>query len=285
MIVTGAGGQLGSEVCRLSTHETYGTYLGERPHSGKAKLVQMDITDAAAVSKVFSSVKPDVVVHCAAMTNVDSCETQKDIAWDVNVDGTKNIVRACGKSGASLVYISTDYVFDGKKGNYAETDVPNPLNHYARTKLAGEMLASTLGRHMILRSSVMFSSGGNNFVSWVRGSLLKGKTMIVTDQVNSPTLATEMAEAVLRLVELDATGVYHTAGAERISRYDFAKKIAMAFGFDEKLIVPIKTDELHQKAVRPRDSSLDIAKVKKVGIAFSNADGALEKLKGMKEAL
>ena len=218
------------------------------------------------------------------MTNVDSCETQKDIAWDVNVDGTKNIVRACGKSGASLVYISTDYVFDGKKGNYAETDVPNPLNHYARTKLAGEMLASTLDRHMILRSSVMFSSGGTNFVSWVRSALPKGKVRIVTDQVNSPTLATEMAEAILKLVGLDATGIYHTAGAERISRYDFAKAIAKVFGLDASRISAARTSDLGQKAVRPADSSLKIAKVKKLGIAFSNAENALRKLKEMEGA-
>jgi dTDP-4-dehydrorhamnose reductase len=244
----------------------------------------MDITDAVAVGKVFSAVKPDVVVHCAAMTNVDSCETQKDVAWDVNVDGTKNIVRACGKHDAALVYISTDYVFDGRKGNYVETDVPNPPNHYARTKLAGEMLTSTLERHMILRSSVMFSSGGNNFVSWVRGSLLKGTARVVTDQVNTPTLATEMAEAVLRLVELKANGMYHTAGAERISRYGFAKAIAKVFGLDASRISAAKTSDLDQKAVRPADSSLKIAKVKKLGIVFSNAENALRKLREMEGA-
>ena len=283
MIVTGSSGQLGSEICRLSTHETYGTYLGDLPRAGRAKPMRMDITDAEAVNKVFASVKPDCVVHCAAMTSVDSCETDKDMAWEVNVDGTKNIVRACSKFGASLVYISTDYVFDGKKGNYVETDVPNPLNHYACTKLAGEMLARTLDKHMILRSSVMFSAGGNNFVSWVRDSLSKGQTKIVTDQINSPTLATEMAETVLRLVELDATGVYHTAGAERISRYDFAKAIAKVFGLDASRITAAKTAELGQKAVRPVDSSLKIAKVKKLGITFSNVEKALRKLKEMED--
>lgn len=284
MIVTGAGGQLGSEICRLSTHETYGTYLGNRPHAGLAKPVRMDITDADSVDKVFASVRPSCVVHCAAMTSVDSCETDKDMAWKVNVGGTENIARACSKSGASLVYISTDYVFDGKKGNYSETDVPNPLNHYARTKLAGEMLAEMLERHMILRSSVMFSSGSGNFVSWVRDSLSKGQAEIVTDQVNSPTLATEMAEAVLKLVDMDTSGVYHTAGDDRISRYDFAKLIAKVFKLDASRIVAARTADIGQKAVRPADSSLKIAKVKKLGITFSNAEKALRKLKEMEDA-
>jgi len=284
LVVTGAGGQLGSEICRLSAQETYGTYLGSRPAPvGRANLIEMDITDVDAVGKVFASLRPDCVVHCAAMTSVDSCETDKYTAWEVNVDGTKNIVRACGKYGASLVYISTDYVFDGTKGNYVETDVPNPLNHYARTKLAGEMLAGTLGNHLILRSSVMFSSGGKNFVSWVRDSLSKGQTKIVTDQINSPTLAAELADAVLKLVELKATGVYHTAGDERISRYDFAKTIANIFGLDASRITAARTAELFQKAVRPADSSLKIEKVKKLGIVFSNAEKALRKLKEMED--
>lgn len=284
LIVTGAGGQLGSEICRMSAQETHGTYLGSRPSlAGRANLIEMDITDVDAVDKVFASLRPDCVVHCAAMTSVDSCETDKYTAWEVNVDGTRNIVRACGKYGASLVYISTDYVFDGTKGNYVETDVPNPLNHYARTKLAGEMLAGTLGNHLILRSSVMFSSGGKNFVSWVRDSLSKGQTKIVTDQINSPTLAAELADAVLKLVELKATGVYHTAGDERISRYDFAKAIAKVFRLDASRITAAMTAELFQKAVRPADSSLKIEKVKKLGITFSNAEKALRKLKEMED--
>jgi dTDP-4-dehydrorhamnose reductase len=284
ILVTGADGQLGSEVCRLSKHDTYGTYLSGHGQAGKTKFVSMDVTDAAAVSETVRKLKPDWVVHCAAMTGVDSCETNREAAWNVNVDGTKNLVHACRASGAAMVYVSTDYVFDGKKGNYKETDVPNPLNYYARTKLAGEMIASTLEKYMVVRSSVIFSAKKNNFVSWVLESLKAGRTKVVTDQINSPTLAAELAECMLELIAKKAEGVYHAAGAERISRYDFARKIAKDFGADEKLIMPIKTAELGQKAVRPADSSLDIEKVKRLCIVFSNVDGALRKLKGMKEA-
>jgi len=284
LLVTGADGQLGSEICRLSAHDTYGTYLNSHADGGKTKFVRLDITDQAAVSETLRRLKPDWVVHCAAMTGVDACETNMDAARNVNVGGTKNLVHACEAAGAAMVYISTDYVFDGKKGNYKETDAPNPLNYYARTKLEGEVIASTLEKHVIVRSSVIFSAKENNFVSWVLESLKAGRTKVVTDQINSPTLAAELAECVLELIGKNAQGVYHAAGAERISRYDFARKIAKAFGADEKLIVPIRTAELRQKAVRPADSSLDIEKVKRLCIVFSNVDGALRKLKGMKEA-
>jgi dTDP-4-dehydrorhamnose reductase len=284
ILITGGSGQLGSEVCRLSSYDTYGTYLKDYESIGGTKFTQLDITDRKGFLNVVRKIKPDWIVHCAAMTNVDLCEDERDNAWQINVNGTKNAVEASKLVESNLIYISTDYVFDGKKGFYKENDMPNPLSHYAKTKLAGEkLLVKNLDRYIIVRSSVIYSKRKGNFVSWILNSLKNGKVRIVADQTNSPTLNTELSEAILKLIDVDANGVYHAASDERISRYDFAKKIARVFNLDESAIIPIKTEQLNQKAIRPMDSSLDTSKIKRLGIKFSNVSDALKKLKKQME--
>ena len=174
ILVTGAGGQLGSEVCRLSSYDTCGTYLKDYKNIDSTKFTQLDITDRRKFLDVVRKIRPDWIIHCAAMTNVDLCEEQKDKAWSVNVDGTKNVIEASRLVKSNFIYISTDYVFDGKKGFYREDDIPNPLSHYAKTKLAGEKLVETSGRYIIVRSSVIYSKKKGNFVSWVLDSLKNG---------------------------------------------------------------------------------------------------------------
>lgn len=283
ILITGGSGQLGSEVCKLSSYDNYATYLKDYENIGSTKFIQLDISDRKGFLNIVEKIKPDWIVHCAAMTNVDLCEEQKDKAWLVNVDGAKNAVEASRLVKSNFIYISTDYVFDGKVGFYKEGDTPNPLSHYAKTKLAGEKLVENLDRNIIVRSSVIYSKKKGNFVSWILDSLKNGKVRIVTDQINSPTLNTELAEAILKLIDIDTNGVYHAAGDERISRYDFSKKIAKVFHFDGNLVEPIKTEQLNQKAMRPIDSSLDTSKIKRLGIKFSNVSDALKKLKKQME--
>jgi len=279
IFVTGAEGQLGSEICRISKHDNFGTYLENYEALNNTTYVQLDITNRMLVFETIKKIKPEWIIHCAALTNVDLCEVQRDATWSVNVEGTRNIADASKAAGAKVLYVSTDYVFDGKKGMYKEDDKPNPLNYYGKTKLEGEKIVQSLKDSIVVRSSVMFSRDKPNFLLWVLNKLKEGEIGIVTDQINSPTLNTELAECILKLIEMDVTGVYHTAGDERISRFDFARKIAEAFGFDKSMIKPIKTEQLNQIARRPVDASLDISKVKSLGINFSNIKAALEKLK------
>lgn len=283
IFVTGASGQLGSEICKLSKHENYGTYLSNYEGIDGTNLINLDITDRTKTLKNIEKIRPDWIVHCAAMSKVDLCEEQKGMAWSANVNGTENIINAAKSVRSGIVFVSSDYVFDGKKGLYKETDTPNPLNFYAKTKLAGEWLAEQLDKHIIVRSSVLYSNNKKNFVSWVLESLRNGEVRAVTDQINSPTLSADLADSILRLIEKGAVGLYHAAGEDRISRYDFAIKIAEAFNFDKKLIVPVKTAELNQKALRPQDSSLDTSKIKRLGIKLSNVNDGLEKLKEQME--
>jgi len=266
ILVTGASGLLGSKLVKALS-DGYEVIPTHNTHPSHPDSIRMDIVDGNEVARVLSAVKPEFVVHAAAETNVDKCETDRKLAWSVNAEGTRNIAEACGKIGAKLVYVSTDYVFDGKKGLYSENDEANPVNYYGVTKLEGERFVRELCEDFIIvRTSVLYGWHPNraNFVTWVVDSLRNGKAISVAeDHHNSPTLADSLAEMIVEIVGVDATGVYHLAGSERISRCDFAMKIADVFGFDRSLVTPVKMENLKVwVAKRPRDSSLSVDKVK-----------------------
>jgi dTDP-4-dehydrorhamnose reductase len=197
---------------------------------------------------------------------VDKCETDKEHAWRVNVEGTRNLAEACGKINAKLVGISTDYVFDGEKGLYDEDDCPNPINNYGITKLEAEkQVISNCNEYAILRTSVLY--GGHpwkqNFVTWVIDKLKQQQEItVVADHYNTPTLANNLSEMALEVVRRNLRGLYHASGCERISRYEFAKQIALNFNLDPNLIKPVKMSQITAwVAKRPRDSSLDTSKI------------------------
>jgi dTDP-4-dehydrorhamnose reductase len=200
------------------------------------------------------------------MTDVDRCEREKALAWKINVEGTSNIVDSCKRYGAFLVYISTDYVFDGKKGNYSESEEPNPINYYGLTKLKAEESAKKLlEASCIARGSVVYgaipAAGKAGFALWLLEKLRKGETTnVVTDQWNSPTLNTSLARMICEILEKRLTGVFHLAGASRLSRYDFARNLAKVFCLDLDLIVPVESAMIPWTARRPQDSSLCVNK-------------------------
>ncbi len=209
-----------------------------------------------------------MVVHAATLTDVDKCETNKELAWKVNVEGTKNITEAAKNAGSFLIYISTDYVFSGEKGQYKENDKPDPINYYGLTKLKAEEIVQAQAEYFIARPSVIYGStpaaGKVNFALWLIETLRKGeRARIVTDQWNTPTLNTNLAEMTLEVVERRLTGIYHMCGATRVSRYDFAGQIADAFGLDKGLIDPVLSSQFTWPAKRPMDSSLDTSKSQK----------------------
>jgi dTDP-4-dehydrorhamnose reductase len=207
------------------------------------------------------------VIHTASETNVDRCEKEKEHAWKTNVEGTRNIALACQEVNAKLAYISTDYVFDGEKGNYSEDEETNPINYYGLTKLESEkQVAQHCQDYIVLRTSVLYGwhPWKQNFVTWTIDQLRKGKEIaVVDDQLSSPTLADNLAEMSLEASLKNLTGVYHASGSERINRYDVARKIADIFDLDSNLIKPIRMSQLiNWVARRPRDSSLNTGKIR-----------------------
>jgi dTDP-4-dehydrorhamnose reductase len=265
LLVTGASGLLGNWTVNLASEKflVTPTDVAEPLHTNALKT---DITDADAVRRLFRELGPDVVIHTASETNVDRCETEKDRSWKINVEGTRNIAEACRETGSKLVYISTDYVFDGEKGLYTEVDSPNPIDFYGLTKLEGERQAQRrCTRIAVLRTSVLYGSHPTkqDFVTWVINKLKEAQAItVVEDHFNTPTLAQNLAAMALEVASRDLQGVFHTSGCERISRYDFARKIAEAFSLDSNLIKPIKMSELKAWiAKRPKDSSLNTAKI------------------------
>jgi dTDP-4-dehydrorhamnose reductase len=250
LMIIGHTGLLGSKILAKSGFQTY-------PDR------RIDVT-TPEIAQYIEKVAPDIVIHCAAFTNVDLCETQREKAWLTNVTGTENVVTACAAIHAKLVYISTDFVFDGTGRMYTEEDRPNPINYYGKTKLEGEKIVQEMDDYIIVRTSVLYGWHHHlNFVTWVLSQLQSENDIrIVTDQYTCPTLADNLAEVVLELCEKDVTGLYHITGTERISRYDFAKKIADSLGLDASLMTPIKSEDLAQKAPRPKDSSLSTQKIK-----------------------
>jgi len=267
LLVTGASGLLGSKIVGLA-REDYEVIPLHNTNSLHPNSLKLDITNQNQVFNLFNKLKPDAAIHTASETNVDKCETEKKLAWEVNVDGTRNIAEACQKSGAKLLYISTDYVFNGKKGNYNEEDEPNPINYYGVTKLEGEkQIISHCRNYVILRTSVLYGwhPWKQNFVTWIINALKQGKEItVVKDHYNTPTLADNLAEMALEAVQKDLQGLYHASGSERISRYEFAKQIAKEFNLNQSLIKPIKMSQLTAWiAKRPKDSSLNTDKIQK----------------------
>jgi dTDP-4-dehydrorhamnose reductase len=281
-VVTGSSGLLGRRLVGIlrDDHEVMGVdkYVLE----GQRDLA-VDITQKQRTIESIESTAPDVVVHTAGETAVDRCESERDLARRINVEGTANIAYACSKFGAKLILVSTDYVFDGKKGNYSETDEPNPISFYGVTKLEAErVVSSTLSNSLIVRTSVLYGWHPTklNFVTWILKGLRERQILkVVNDHVNSPTFADNLANAIRKAIELDSRGMLHIAGNERISRFDFARRIARRFDLDESLLLPVQMRDLKWVARRPRDSSLNVGKAEKeLSIELFGVDRGLEEM-------
>jgi len=263
VLVTGANGLLGQHLSQifsqepkyelLFTSDEPAFYLNHRP---LLDYTQLDITSKSDVKSLVMSFHPDVIVNAAAMTNVDACESQRELAWKINVHGVENLADVARMIETRIIHISTDYVFDGLRGPYGEDDRPNPINYYGKTKLASENVLRTGDVHFaIARTIVLYGTGKNvkqNFALFLVDALKEGKPIrAATDQVSNPTYVHDLAFGILRIVEQEAEGVYHLSGSERLSRYDFAHRVASVFGLDPNPIAAVKTEQLHQAARRP----------------------------------
>lgn len=281
-LVVGTG-FFGEKLMRLlsaSNIEVEGTLIEER--DGFTKL---DITDKESVSTVFDNAFPELVVLTAAVSNVDYCEQHKEEAFKINVEGAKNIVEACRQFNSKLVFLSTDYVFDGKRGNYIETDKPNPIQYYGTTKLLAEKEVLKLENALVMRVSSLYGFNSLSdkpcFPLFVVNQLKEGKEVNASMQITNPTLIDDAALALQQLVEMNAAGIFHAVGANALSRFDAAMQVAETFELDESLIK--KASDLHFAAARPENSSLNIKKLNSVGIEMTDFSHGLQKMKQQME--
>jgi len=266
LFITGGSGLLGSKIAEIALEKGYEVFSGYKTHLPEFGIpVKIDLLDKDFISAIKEA-KPEVVIHSAALTDVDKCEIEKEIAYRINVEATKIIADFCRKKGSHLIYVSTDYVFDGQKGNYKENDEARPINYYGYTKFLAEGFCKDF---CIARTCVIYgskpASGKVNFALWLIKNLEEGKEVkVVTDQFITPTLNTNLAKMLLEIAERKLSGIFHLAGATRVSRYDFAVEIAKVFDLDENLIRKAKMEEMKWVAKRPRDSSLDVSKAKEL---------------------
>jgi dTDP-4-dehydrorhamnose reductase len=291
ILVVGSNGLLGQKVAeQLVRGSNYHVTLASIEDAPvrvipSAPYLTMDMTNRKQVRDVIGGIKPQVVFNCAAMTNVDACETEREMAWKINVGGVEHIIEALRKTGAMIVHVSSDYVFDGKGGPYSEDDRPEPLSYYGKSKLASENAVRTSGLpHFIARTMVLygFAEGVKpNFALWLIKSLRDGQTVrVVDDQIGNPTLVDDLAFGLIRGMELGKTGLYHLAGRDIQSRIDFALTLARVFSLDARLIHPIKTAQLNQPAARPLKSGLLTLKAEvELGFKPSETEQGLTVLK------
>jgi dTDP-4-dehydrorhamnose reductase len=250
LLVTGAAGMLGRDVMLAAGnagHDVVG--FG---HSG------LDVTDPAALAKKFDLERPDVVINCGAWTDVDGAEAAEQAAFAVNGTGAGNVAAAAATVGASVVYVSSDYLFDGAKGApYVESDQPAPLSAYGRTKLAGEEATVAANkRHFVVRSAWLFGIGGPNFVeTMLRLAGSGNEVLVVRDQVGSPTYTWHLAYGIVRLIEGIEFGIHHMAAAGQCSWYEFAREIFEQAKIECK-VLSITTEEFGRPAPRPPFSAL-----------------------------
>lgn len=273
ILITGGNGQLGTELRKLLDEQGV-DYL-----STDAK--ELDITDGEQTMAYITKVKPSVIYHCAAYTAVDKAEDEaKDLDEEINGTGTQNVANACQAVGATLVYISTDYVFDGrlKEGAYPEDAKPNPLNEYGRTKLLGEeIVAKTLTKYYIIRTSWVFGNYGHNFVFTMQ-KLAEShpRLTVVDDQIGRPTWTRTLAEFMTFVIREKAPyGIYHLANEGQCSWYQFAKEILKGRSVE---IAPVTSAEYPQKAQRPQYSVLDLSKAKGLGFTIPTWQEALAQM-------
>lgn len=270
-MVTGSNGLLGTKLLELlvGQQEHVVTGVSRRPcansYLGRFGFEQVDLGDAEQVRAAFRRARPDVVIHTAAMTDVDGCEREPERAWRENVEATRWSAAAAADVGAHLVHLSTEYVFDGTDGPYAEDDPPNALGVYGKTKLESERIALRMSPSCaIARTTVLFGQAANvrpNFVTGSIACLRNGQTLrVVTDQVSSPTLADNLARMTWALGSTRTAGVFHTVGASVMDRFQFALLIARTFGLDTTLVEPTTTARLGQLAPRPLRAGLKIEK-------------------------
>ncbi len=275
ILLTGSNGLLGQKIVYASLKrndiQLLATSKGENRLHSKAgyHYASMDITNADEVTAIVENFKPHCIINTAAMTNVDACEKDQENCWKMNVEAVKTMTELCQRHNIHFIHLSTDFVFDGEKGNYSEEDVPNPLSHYARSKYESEKVVQQAKIDAaVLRTIIIYGvvddKQRSNVVIWTINSLRQQKDInVISDQIRSPTLAEDLADACVQAALKRATGIYHVSGSETISILDMVNRTADFFQLDKKYIHPITTAQLNQPAKRPLLTGFNIDKAKR----------------------
>ena len=264
VLVTGSAGLVGQQVVKdlSNTHQVFSCYNKLKPEYGDS--VKMDLKNCEMISSILTEKKPDIVIHLGAMTGVDLCEKEKTSASEINTKATEIIAKECSKLNSFLVYVSTDYVFDGNLGMYKEDDVTNPLGFYGKSKLEGEKVVQNFSTNWcIARTSTPFGlhPTKKSFPMWVIENLQKQKQIdVLIDQFTSPTYIPNLSRMLIEISERHITGIIHTAGASKISRYQMASMVSDKLNLDSTLLKQISINKMTWVAQRPKDSSLDVSR-------------------------
>ncbi len=272
VLITGASGRIGRSLLEYTTQDIeVEVLLGpDDPQLTGYAWYRSDITDYGKTKMAVTCADPDIVIHLAAMTDVDACERNPDTALAVNGYGAGNVAESCAACGAKMVLVSTDYVFDGLSGPYSEEDSPNPVNAYGRSKLEGEHAASAHVKDLLIfRISVPFGKriedADHNFVSWLIEQLQNGNAVsCANDQFTTPAYLDEFSKVLWKLVGKDISGIIHYGTSDRLSRYEIALHVCRTMGFSDDLVRPVKTSDLNFTAKRPLESGFITDKVHRI---------------------
>lgn len=263
VLLTGSNGLLGQKlierIIRQKDFELVATSRGENRYPIKTgyEYAALEVTSREEVFQILEKYRPDAVIHTAAMTNVDTCEKEREACKILNVDAVRYLAEACLKLDIQLVHLSTDFIFDGLNGPYDEEAVPNPLSYYGQTKLAAEqILENSACRYAILRTIIVYGivndMSRSNIVLWAKGALEKGQPInVVDDQWRMPTLAEDLAEICLLAVQKNAQGIFNASGKDMMSIIELVQRVAIFWQLDSSLIKPISAATLNQTAPRP----------------------------------
>jgi dTDP-4-dehydrorhamnose reductase len=283
LVVTGASGLLGASVLRSAVDldwKAVGLCHHHVIRDPSLEACSVDLTDESATRRILFDLRPDTIVHCAAATNVDWCEDNPQQAKSINVQASAFLAEIASALNARLIYISTDSVFDGKKGRYVETDKPAPLNVYAASKLAGER--ETLRRNpsaIVVRVSIYGwnAQDKDSLAEWILRRLKHGTEVPgFTDVYFTPILVNHLAPLLFEMLQHELVGLYHVTGSERISKFEFARRVATAFGFDAERVKPCRLQDMNLRAARPLDASLNTEKIRfTLGRSMPDVDSGL----------
>jgi dTDP-4-dehydrorhamnose reductase len=277
ILITGSNGLLGQAIVEtVAMSNALGLVLGTTNRRNicdtlpEEQFHLADVTDAQQVHSLIETLQPEVVIHTAAKTLVDPCEMHPQSCRKVNIEGARNVALACKYTGAHMIHMSTDFVFDGTSGPYDEHAQPHPQSVYAKSKWESEQIVSSvLPEATILRTALVFGwfreMSRSNFMVWVINSLKEGRQIrVVCDQFRTPTYAFDLAAACIKVANDKIPGLFHVSGSEFYSVFEFAQIIADAFGLDKSLIEPIETHLLHEKAKRPYITGFEIGKANRI---------------------
>jgi len=273
ILLTGSNGLLGQKLVKLildkEEDQLIATARGENRLPIAAECFRsLDVTNEKEVLELITEEQPDVVIHTAAMTNVDQCETEKEACWELNVDAIAYLIKACEKTGAYLLHLSTDFIFDGEEGPYDEKGTPNPVSYYGESKLAAEnLLLESKINYGIARTVLVYGiahdMSRSNIILWVKSSLEAGKEIkVVDDQLRSPTLAEDLAMGCYLMASQKAQGIFNISGKDLLTPYDMAIKTAAYFNLDTSNMQKADASTFTQTAKRPPRTGFSIEKAR-----------------------